>query len=122
MSIKALAAQVLQGNQLGNRGETCGFLAPENMKPEPAPRETSPGGLTPAGPEAAEVIELRKATVTRSADQFTPAERARFCLDHQNTYPAGHCPHLRELELCVLWQAILARRSVYYLAAEGSQC
>ena len=46
MSVKALAERVLQGNRQGNREETKSFLIPENRKPEMAPRETLPFGLT----------------------------------------------------------------------------
>jgi hypothetical protein len=46
------------------------------------------------------------------ADQLSPAERSLWCLDHQNTWPDGHCPHMLNLERCTLWQAVNYKRTL----------
>ncbi|MEZ4601345.1 MAG: hypothetical protein R2940_16275 [Syntrophotaleaceae bacterium] len=120
MSVKALAERVLQGNRQGNREETKSFLIPENRIPETAPRETRPCGLTLADPQAdlrdCGKVQGHQAADTRTADRLTPAERSRWCLDHELTRPGHLCRKKKDLEGCSLWQAVKSRQTLPMIA------
>lgn len=55
----------------------------------------------------------------RTADQLTPVERTRWCLEHELTLPGANCPNKRRLDRCTLWIAILQRWPVSKLQFDG---
>ena len=62
-----------------------------------------------------EIIALLK-TPPRTADQFTPAERSRWCMAHELTLPDHRCPNRlpgAPIDDCVLWQAVRWRKVLH---------